>query len=640
MPFVSLDMEFYNSNEKDMRVVAACLHSSEFNYKYNLLDEAELGKFKHALHTLWTKNYTILSYAAGAEARGLLSLGIDPMQFQWIDLYVEFVMLCNSNNRFKYGSYLDKEGQERFSHPLDPDNTEDNKDHTETPKNLLNALYKFGIQDTEVKYKDEMRDLILSKNDSLIQDRMEEILEYCMSDTIKLEYLYDAITSEFSKRGLSEYHNDMLSRGRYAAATAICERNGIPIDVGLLSRIIEKTPEILDSYKEDVNKIFPFFVAATQKPPKTFKNGKVFHYKPEPARKDMGSYQRYIETLTIPGFPTTETGKFKSDKATLEEWGYWGGLEALWKYNLTESSLKWFNKDNKNGFYERLGSDNHVRPYYGIFGTQTGRNAARAKTFPLAMSNWLRAIIKPVNGTSIIACDFSQQEIYVAAVLSGDIELLDAYNSGDVYLAFAKQAGLAPQEATKKTHSDIRNLCKSTVLGLQFGMGKDKLRTKLRLDSGKEVPMEKTLELIDAHKQTYWRYWQWIKEVSYDYKEGNPLSTNDGWILWQDNPVMTSVRNFLVQGNSASITRLAIVMATEAGLKVMCGLHDAIYVISNNPEEDTKALEVIMKTATKTILKEKFTRIRIDSKVISSDKPWVEEKGEKDWEKLKRFLVQ
>ena len=42
--------------------------------------------------------------------------------------------------------------------------------------------------------------------------------------------------------------------------------------------------------------------------------------------------------------------------------------------------------------------------------------------------------------------------------------------SGDPYITFAIQAGLAPPDATKETHKVIRNRCKSIVLGTNYGM--------------------------------------------------------------------------------------------------------------------------------------------------------------------------
>lgn len=644
--FIGIDTEFFNSQESYMRVVAAVLVFDNRVERYNILDGNDLERFKEELALIKERGDILVAHAAGAEARSLLSLKIDPFDFKWVDTYVEFIMLCNSNNKFAYGDYLGDSGDVRTSYPPDPNMSEedrdaDDRDHAETPKSLVNAVFKMLGVKLDQEQKEEMRNLILSKDLEAIDNRMEEILDYCESDTIYLVDLIHSINKALESEGLFDFEKDQLQRGRYAVASAKSENLGIPINLTLLNKIIEQTPSILEMHKGEVNAFFPYFVPETQRPPITRKNGNIFHYKSKPARKDQGAFQSYVGSLNIPDFPRTKTGKFKSDKDTLEAWGYWGGLEVLWKYNKVESSLKWFNKDNKNGFFDRFSyMDECVRPYYGIFGTQTGRNAAKAKTFPLAMSSWLRAIIQPRPGNFIIGSDFSQQEVYVAAKLSGDSNLLDAYNSGDVYLAFAKQAGLVPPSATKQSHKLERMLCKSTVLGLQFGMGHAKLKIKLKLDSGQEVSDERTAELIQAHKDTYQDYWAWVKSISREYKQGTPLVTNDGFVLFCDNPVMTSVRNFPVQANAAAITRLAIVRCWELGLKVMCGLHDAIYVISDHPDIDQDALNEVMLWATEQILKEDQTTMRIDSKVLGSDEIWVEEKGQNDWDKLKGFFLE
>lgn len=646
MTLIGIDTEFFNSNEAFMRVVAAVLVYPDETKRYDLLNNVDLFSFIEEMNTIKERKDTLVAHATTAEARSLIALGLEPLDFKWIDTYVEFIMLCNSNDKFAYGNYLGPEGDIRFSMPPDPSLTDEEKeedlqDRSETPKSLVNAVYKMLGVRLDQEEKDAMHELILSKDEMEIARNMEAVLAYCESDTKYLVPLYESMHKALVEEGLSEFENDQLARGRYAAASAKSENMGIPINKKLLDKIILETPTILEMQKGAVNGFFKYFVPETQKPPRTFKNGNIFHYKPNPAKKDMGAYQDYVESLQIHNFPRTKSGKYKGDKDTLEEFGYWVGLEALWKYNKTESSLKWFNKDNKNGFFDRFSNvDECVRPYYGIFGTQTGRNAAKAKTFPFAMSSWLRSIVQPRPNSYIIGCDFSQQEVYVAAKLSGDQNLLDAYNSGDVYLAFAKQAGLVPPDATKQSHKLERMLCKSTVLGLQFGMGHAKLKAKLRLDSGEDVSDERTSELIAAHKETYSAYWQWVKDISNDYKAGTPLVTNDGWVLFCDNKVMTSVRNFPVQGNAASITRTAIVRCWELGLKVMCGLHDAIYVISEDPEMDAGWLEEVMLWATEQILKEEKTTMRIDTKVIGHDDIWVEEKGQEDWDKLKDFLIE
>ena len=57
-------------------------------------------------------------------------------------------------------------------------------------------------------------------------------------------------------------------------------------------------------------------------------------------------------------------------------------------------------------------------------------------------------MIKPKEG-SVGYIDFSSQEMGIAAGLSGNERLIEAYNAGDPYLAFAKQAGLIPVDAQR-----------------------------------------------------------------------------------------------------------------------------------------------------------------------------------------------
>lgn len=643
---VGFDTEFYNDAEDKMTVICAVLCLPGIYKKYWLLNGEDLQAFKDALAMIKRDNAKLLAYAASAEARSLLALGIDPLQFNWIDLYVEFRMLCNSNDTYNYGNYIDDKGEVIKSSPpqeIEEEDEEDEDTHKETPKNLVNALFKMLNVSVDTDQKHRMRDTALSKNDIEITENKVEMMEYCLSDTKYLRALHLALNKALIKEGLEGFEEAQLQRGRYSVAVAKSENLGIPLNTKLLNSIIENTPKILNRYKGTINNYFPFFVPEKIGDTVTLKNGKIRKFKDKPAKKDFTAYNNYIESLNIPNFPRSEkTGKFKFDKQTLVDFRSFNpAIRELLLYNEIEANLKWFNKDNKNGFFERVGSDNKIRPYFGIFGTQTGRNAAKAKTFPLAMSSWLRAIISPEKGQSIIGADFSQQEVYIAAILSEDKKLLEAYNSGDVYLSFAKQSRLVPQDATKTTHKLERTLCKSTVLGIQFGMGKEKLRVKLSNDSGVPQTLEKANELHEAHKNTYTDYWRWVYEITNKYKNREPLITNDGWVLFCDNPSIPSIRNFLVQGNGASITRLAVVKAWEIGLKVMCSLHDAIYIITDNVERDQKLLEEVMIEATASILNQKIEdcTMRIDTKIITPDKYWVEEKGQKDWEELKDYLI-
>ena len=118
-----------------------------------------------------------------------------------------------------------------------------------------------------------------------------------------------------------------------------------------------------------------------------------------------------------------------------------------------------------------VGRDRRNRTLLSPFRARSGRNQPSNSKFIFGPSVWLRGLIQPPPGHGVAYIDWSQQEFGIAAALSGDANMKAAYHSGDPYLAFAKQAGAAPPDATKGTHKSTREQFKSCVLAVQYGMG-------------------------------------------------------------------------------------------------------------------------------------------------------------------------
>jgi hypothetical protein len=171
-------------------------------------------------------------------------------------------------------------------------------------------------------------------------------------------------------------------------------------------------------------------------------------------------------------------------------------------------------------------------------------------------------------------------------------------------------------------------------------MGIDKLRLSLCQAIKGNVTLEETEKLLQSHKEVYRDYWKWVFKISNNYKAGYYLQTNDNFVLFPDNDRMTSVRNFLVQGNAASITRLAVVKAIKLGLQVIAPLHDAIYMYSEQSETEHKLLERCMLEATAEILEQPLHKVtmRMDTKIIGSSQLLAEEKGVEDWKTMSKLL--
>ena len=100
----------------------------------------------------------------------------------------------------------------------------------------------------------------------------------------------------------------------------------------------------------------------------------------------------------------------------------------------------------------------------------------------------MRGLIRPPEGWGLAYIDFASQEIAAAAALSGDERMVEAYVTGDPYLAFAKAARLVPADASKGTHPAIREWCKAIVLGIGYGMEADIARCREALHGARPCP--------------------------------------------------------------------------------------------------------------------------------------------------------
>src|SRR5262249_32845500 len=159
-----------------------------------------------------------------------------------------------------------------------------------------------------------------------------------------------------------------------------------------------------------------------------------------------------------------------------------------------------------------------------------------------------RGLIQPPAGYGVAYIDWQQQEFGIAAALSGDPLMMEAYRSGDPYLAFAKQAGAAPACATKGTHKEGRDQFKSTVLAAQYGMGADSLAVRLG------QPPIRARELLRLHHETYRVFWRWSDAaVDHAMLKGS-LHTVFGWRVHTSvGANERSLRNFPMQANGAEM---------------------------------------------------------------------------------------
>jgi len=226
----------------------------------------------------------------------------------------------------------------------------------------------------------------------------------------------------------------------------------------------------------------------------------------------------------------------------------------------------------------------------------------------------------------LVQLDWQSQEIGIAAGLAGDERLIEGYLAGDSYLAFGKDAGLLPKDATKESHPDIRNICKVVCLGLNYGLGARQLADNI----GKSEADAR--ELIERHKRAYPVFWRWTDNVVQSARITRRLTSRFGWgRAVGPYEKTTSLMNFPVQSNGAEMMRFAAIAATESEIEVCAPVHDAflIHVPKDRLEDQVGHMKEIMAKASEVVTG--GVRLRTDIKTFAHPNRYVDEGGTEMW---------
>lgn len=211
--------------------------------------------------------------------------------------------------------------------------------------------------------------------------------------------------------------------------------------------------------------------------------------------------------------------------------------------------------------------------------------------------------------------------------------MLDAYRSGDPYLAFAKQAGAAPADATKSTHKAVRDQFKACVLAVQYGMEANSLAQQIG------QPPIRARELLRLHRETYRVFWRWSDAaVDYAMLTGR-LRTVFGWRLQVPAaPNARSLRNFPMQANGAEMLRLACCLGTERGIEICAPVHDAMLICAplDRLDADLARMRSAMREASQIVL-DGF-ELRTDTFVVRHPDRFMDERGNIMWRRVMTLL--
>ena len=508
----------------------------------------------------------LVAYYASAELSCYLALGW-PLPERVLDLYAEFRCLTSGLN-------------------------------VPCGNGLLGALTCYGLHGIDAVEKGMMRELAL-RGGPYTEAEQAALLDYCQSDVDSLAKLLPAMLSVIDVPRA-------LLRGRYMAAVARMEYEGIPIDVEALDALRTRWMDIRDALIERVDADYGVYDEHT-------------------FRRDR--FAKYLIRTKIPWPHLPSNSLALGDdvfRQMAKAYPQIAPLREL-RHSLSELRLESL----------AVGSDGRNRCLLSAFASKTGRNQPSNTKYIFGPSVWMRGLIRPPQGRALAYIDWEQQEFGIAAALSGDIAMKDAYSSGDPYLAFAKQAGAVPADATKASHGTIRDQFKVCALAVQYGMGDKSLAESLGVTEGR------ARQLLQLHKATYPTFWAWSEAAVNAALLHGKIATVFGWTVHAGNlPNPRSLANFPMQANGAEMLRLACCLATERGIQVCGPVHDALLIEApvDSIEHAVVDCQAAMREASRIVL-DGF-ELRSDCKIVRWPDRYMDARGQQFWDTVWELVNQ
>jgi DNA polymerase-1 len=457
---------------------------------------------------------------------------------------------------------------------------------------LIGALSHLGFPTMEYAHKEQMRALVLGGG-PWSPDEQQAILAYCQSDVDAmcplLRFMYSQI----------DWPRALL-RGRYMKAVACMQATGVPIDTEILQDCVTHWSGIKAQLIAEIDAVYGVFDGETFK---------------------VAWWATFLERNNIP-WPRLYSGALALDDDTFRQQAKAFPLVA--PIRELRSALSEMRLASLT-----VGDDGRNRCMLSPFASRTGRNQPSNTKFIFGPSVWMRGLIKPPKGLGLAYLDYSQQEFGIAGALSGDTAMQEAYRSGDPYLAFAKQAGAVPEEATKKTHKSEREQFKACVLAVQYGMGPEALAQRIG------QPVIRARHLLELHRRTYPKFWKWSDAAVNEADLNGRLWTVFGWELRPSHPFNPrSLRNFPMQANGAEMLRLACIYLTDAGIRVCAPVHDALLIEAplDNLDDAVAQAQKLMAQASADVL-DGF-ELNSDARIVRYPDRYMDERGEVMWGKV------
>jgi hypothetical protein len=438
--------------------------------------------------------------------------------------------------------------------PYDPD-----EKRSRPRKRLPDACRAYGISGWENIDKDHIAEDI--GRGLWRKYGRDAVLDYCAEDVrMSVQLLRQQLCDGFLKTDLVIHWSNYSSK-----CVAQIQARGMPIDMFMWDLVQENKSAVVE---ELIRTFDPSYGSEFQ------------IYTPE-GESTYARIEAWMASVGLTEWPRTEHGKLDLEGDTLRLMYHVPGIENL---HALRDSLRVVQNAKLP-----IGRDGINRPSLFPFATVSGRNAHRRSLYN-SHAGMRSFMVFPKNKIGLYL-DWRTQEIATAADQSGDQAMIDGYEGGDFYHAFALASGLTTDfdaEHWAKHDKKMRTRVKALQLGINYGMGVPSLARGLD-----RHPLIAS-HLIEQYKRTYSVYWAWRENEVRQAMLDRQMESVGGWPLRiTTSPNKRTLFNFPMQSGGAEMLRLGAMKLCEAGLIPSMLVHDGILLEVDNDEQKAHAIEII-----------------------------------------------
>lgn len=218
-------------------------------------------------------------------------------------------------------------------------------------------------------------------------------------------------------------------------------------------------------------------------------------YKKSPKQKNDDGSAKEIPALAVGDIPFLEMRHSGNPE-----------LEALCEARIAAKSNLLETRSLKFLEVSKLGVFPFDLNYSGAVNTHrfSGASGAGGNPQNLTRGSVLRESVSAPAGKMILVADFNAIEARIVAFLARESSLMTEFmrEGGDPYCAFATEVY---QRKITKADKKERQFGKTCILGLGYGMGADKFKYKVRLDTGLVIPIEEAKRVVTLYRNRYER---------------------------------------------------------------------------------------------------------------------------------------